>query len=271
MDSIKPDNILGQFLIEPRLNSKGATGGVKTGEAAKLEKAASEFEALFINHMLKTMRESSMKSDLFGDGKGEELYTSMLDSELSKVMSSGDGIGLKRALMSQLLAQIASVEETSALEEVNLQPIKPVVNNKAALLEFQKHLSSDVFISPVAGEISSGYGLRKDPVTGEHAIHNGVDIKAPLGAPVHPANAGEVVFSGKRSGYGNLIEIRHENGYISRYANIDKLLVRAGDRVNPDDIIAFVGNTEENSGAHLHFETVVEGYAVNPVDLVNFN
>lgn len=258
-------------LIEARPNSSVATKDVAASDARKLDKATGDFEALFINHMLKTMRESSMKNSLFDGGKGEEIYTSMLDQELSTIMSSGEGIGLKKALISQLLNQISSGEPGKDIKGARLESIKPVLNNPGALKEFQSHLKTDEFRSPVAGKISSGYGMRKNSVTGMHEMHRGIDISAPEGTPVYPTSSGEVIFSGAKEGYGNLVEIRHDNGYISRYGNNNELRARTGERVNPYDIISLVGNGEGTTGAHLHFETVVEGFAVNPVDLVNFN
>ena len=271
MDGVNSYKPLNAALVNTKLTTNGATGTVEARDAKKLDKAASEFESLFINHMLKTMRESSMKNSLFDGGKGEEVYTSMLDTELSSIMSKGEGIGLKKALLSQLNAQGSTPAPTSEIKEGKLQEIKPILNNKAALKEFQSHVTDDEFVLPVAGRVSSGYGIRKDPITGEHAFHSGIDIAAPQGTPVYPASPGEVVFSGKKDGYGNLVEILHDNGYLSRYGNNNELRVRRGERVSAHDVIALVGTAEDESSPHLHFETVVEGFAVNPTDFVNFN
>ncbi|MBE9531345.1 MAG: peptidoglycan DD-metalloendopeptidase family protein, partial [Proteobacteria bacterium] len=162
----------------------------------------------------------------------------MLDTELSNIMSKGEGMGLKKALMSQLLNQASTSTPTKEIKGGRLEDIKPVLNNKAALKEFQSHIRVDEFISPVRGAISSGYGIRKEAVGGGHEMHSGIDIKAPEGTPVYPASAGLVVFSGNKPGDGNVVEIEHDNGYLTRYSNSSELRARKGDRVEPDDIIA---------------------------------
>ncbi len=271
MDSINPFKSVNPAVIEAQLNSGTSAAGLseKTGQAAKLDKAASEFESLFIYQMLKTMRESSMKEDLFSGGKGEEIYTSMLDQEMSVVMSEGEGIGLKKALLEQLLSNL----DAEGLEG-NASSINSVTSNtvkSAAIKEFQSHLLKDEFNSPLAGSVSSGYGIRIDPATGEHAFHNGIDISAPEGTPVHPSKEGIVVFSGVKTGYGNTVELKHDNDYLSRYANNRVNLVKVGERVEATDTIALVGGGGDSSEAHLHFEVMVEGFAINPVDLLDFN
>ena len=276
MDGINSFKPIDPALIEPQLKS-GANRQVnasdtttdKTGQTAKLDKAASEFEALFIYHMLKTMRESSMKEDLLSGGKGEEVYTSMLDQEMSSVMSQGEGIGLKKALMEQLLSnlEIEGGEEKAD----NIGALSPKVDKIAAIKEFQSHLINDEFVSPAPGNVISGYGIRKDPATGEHAFHSGIDISAPEGTPVRPSKQGLVVFSGVKTGYGNTVELRHDNDYVSRYSNNRVNLVKVGERVEAPDVIALVGGKGDTTESHLHFEIMVEGFSVNPVDVLDFN
>ncbi len=279
MDGINPFKSINPAGIEAQLNS-GVNRKVNTGDAsldksaqtAKLDKAASEFEALFIFQMLKTMRESSMKEDLFSGGKGEEVYTSMLDQEMSSVMSAGDGIGLKKALMEQLLSiNEAEGAKGAEVKADNINAPNPKVDKNTAIKEFQSHIVNDEFVSPAKGSVTSGYGIRKDPVSGEHAFHSGIDISAPDGTPVRPSRPGVVVFSGVKEGYGNTVEIIHDNDYLSRYSNNRVNLVKDGERVGSSDVIALVGKGGDTDEAHLHFEIMVEGFSVNPVDVLNFN
>ena len=107
---------------------------------------------------------------------------------------------------------------------------------------------------PVQGYISSYFGGRPDPFSGHAARHTGIDIATPLGTPVHAVAEGMVTFAGIRSGYGDVIEIDHGNGYMTRYAHNSKLIAHPGQRVRVGDVIADAGSTGRSTGSHVHFE-----------------
>ncbi len=114
------------------------------------------------------------------------------------------------------------------------------------------------------GRLSSKYGIRKDPFNGRKRMHRGIDIAAQRGTNIYPLGRGEVIFSGRKSGYGNMVEILHGDAIISRYAHIKKSLVKKGQIVNKGDIIALVGNTGRSTGPHLHLEIAINGETVDP-------
>ncbi len=114
------------------------------------------------------------------------------------------------------------------------------------------------------GSISSGFGYRRDPFTGRAAMHSGLDFRGPTGSPIVAAAAGTVSFVGRKSGYGNVVEIDHGAGMITRYAHMSRFNTRAGETVNPGDLIGAIGNTGRSTGPHLHFEVRINGRAVNP-------
>ena len=119
---------------------------------------------------------------------------------------------------------------------------------------------------PVAqGYIASGFGDRSDPFDGHQAIHMGVDFAAPEGTPVSAVADGVVTFTGVRNGYGNVVEIDHGNGYMTRYAHNSSISAVAGDRVHAGQTIASVGSTGRSTGPHCHFEVWYNGRAVNPM------
>jgi len=101
---------------------------------------------------------------------------------------------------------------------------------------------------------SSGFGNRKDPFTGARAFHAGLDFAAPTGTAVFPAGNGTVTFAGRMSGYGNLVEVDHGNGLVTRYGHLSAILVSKGDTVTTGEQIARVGSTGRSTGPHLHFE-----------------
>ena len=114
------------------------------------------------------------------------------------------------------------------------------------------------------GWISSGYGYRTDPVTGRREFHDGVDFAGKTGQNVRAAAAGVVIWAGKRWGYGNLVEINHGNGYITRYAHNRANLVSLGEKVEKNQPVALLGATGRATGPHVHFEVVFNSETINP-------
>ncbi len=117
---------------------------------------------------------------------------------------------------------------------------------------------------PVRGWITSPYGYRRDPFTGRREFHEGVDIAAPIGAPIRAPADGVVVFVGRKPGYGKMVILDHGYGYSTAYGHCSKILVRIGQRVKRGQIIAKVGNTGRSTAPHLHYEVRVGKVAVNP-------
>lgn len=112
--------------------------------------------------------------------------------------------------------------------------------------------------------LSSSFGWRRNPVTGRHSMHEGLDFAAPHGTPIYAASGGVVTQARFRSGYGNLVEIMHGNGIATRYAHASKIKVKEGDLVDPGQVVALVGSTGRSTGAHLHFEVRIAGHALDP-------
>ncbi|MHB1272982.1 MAG: peptidoglycan DD-metalloendopeptidase family protein [Rhodanobacter sp.] len=121
---------------------------------------------------------------------------------------------------------------------------------------------------PVQGYISSYFGVRPDPFDGLAAMHTGIDIATPYGTPVHAVAEGMVTFAGVRRGYGNVVEIDHGNGYMTRYAHNSKLEVHPGQHVQVGEVIAKAGSTGRSTGPHVHFEVWYDGHVVNPLAFV---
>jgi murein DD-endopeptidase MepM/ murein hydrolase activator NlpD len=116
----------------------------------------------------------------------------------------------------------------------------------------------------VSSMVTSSYGYRRDPFTGRAAFHAGLDFHAGYGAPIHAAGNGIVSFVGQRSGYGNVVEIDHGNGLLTRYAHMSAFRTRLGQEVSAGDVIGLIGSTGRSTGPHLHFEVRINNRAVNP-------
>ncbi|WP_237154011.1 M23 family metallopeptidase [Oryzibacter oryziterrae] len=118
-------------------------------------------------------------------------------------------------------------------------------------------------------EMTSNFGSRRDPFLGSLAFHAGIDFRSPVGTNVRPTAAGVVTNASWAGGYGNMVEVDHGNGITTRYGHLSKILVQVGDRVTTDSIIGEVGSTGRSTGPHLHYETRVNGTAINPVNYIN--
>ena len=118
------------------------------------------------------------------------------------------------------------------------------------------------------GWISSPYGRRVDPISGRIAWHTGIDIAGRKGSDVVAIAAGVVVFAGRRDGYGNVVEIEHGDGYVTRYAHQHDLWVKTGDIVRRGDSLGTLGTTGRSTGPHVHVEVLKNGRHVNPASYV---
>lgn len=135
----------------------------------------------------------------------------------------------------------------------------------ARLSALQRGLTSMPQVVPadMAG-ISSGFGYRSDPFNGSAAFHAGLDFKGAIGAPIHAAAKGKVSFVGQRPGYGNVVEVDHGNGMVTRYAHMSAFRTTPGKDVLAGEVIGAIGNTGRSTGPHLHFEVRINDQAVNP-------
>ena len=133
-------------------------------------------------------------------------------------------------------------------------------------LENQKMLlASTPSIWPTRGWLSSGFGYRTSPFTGQREFHKGIDISTRMKAPiVAPAN-GIVTRITWDHGYGRILTIAHGHGIVTRYAHLSKVLVKKGQYVKRGETIALVGNTGRSTGPHLHYEVLLNGMPVNPL------
>lgn len=111
---------------------------------------------------------------------------------------------------------------------------------------------------------SSSYGYRRDPFNHHAAFHAGIDFPGRYGSPIQAAAGGKVSFVGQRQGYGNVMEVEHGNGLMTRYAHLSGFTAHVGDKVQRGDRIARMGSTGRSTGTHLHFEVRLRGEPINP-------
>jgi len=115
------------------------------------------------------------------------------------------------------------------------------------------------WVRPCRGPLTSYYGMRWG------RMHKGLDFGCSYGTPIYAASSGTVTFAGAQGGYGRLVTIRHDGGWVTAYGHMSRMIVRSGQRVSAGQVIAYVGSAGHSTGPHLHFEVRTGGGTVNPL------
>lgn len=155
----------------------------------------------------------------------------------------------------------ASLKQVSAEFEASSQQLSVL---ESMLFEQELELKSQPTTRPSDGFVTSGFGYRMHPILGGRAHHNGIDFDANTGDPVRSAGNGLVKYAGWKNGFGNVVEIDHQNGYVTVYAHNSAFTVKEGDVVRAGQVVAKAGSTGRSTGPHVHFEVHKDGRAVNP-------
>lgn len=137
---------------------------------------------------------------------------------------------------------------------------------RSRTLEFVRMRAHTPSIWPADGWLSSGFGPRIHPITGQPDYHYGVDIAGMVGSPVRAAADGRVAFAGRRSGYGLTVVLDHDYGRQTLYGHLSRIMVKVGQRVTKGEVIGRMGSTGLSTGPHVHYEVRVNGRPVNPLN-----
>lgn len=208
-----------------------------------LKKACKEFESVLTYQLLKTMRGSIEKCDLFHGGRGEEIYESFLDQELSKSVAGGG---------------------RSSLAELLYQQLKPSEPETGEDIRGYRDPGGAQPAWPLKAKVSSGFGWRKDPIHGRTRLHQGIDLAAEEGTLIRASMRGRVVMSDFQEGYGNLVVLDHGRGVTTLYGHNQVNLVNEGDWVEMGSPLGRVGSSGRSTGPHLHFEVRRQGRHLDP-------
>jgi murein DD-endopeptidase MepM/ murein hydrolase activator NlpD len=168
------------------------------------------------------------------------------------------------------------LQPPTELPDLSLQDLSRSVSSlaerSARLTEFYKDqqalFAATPSIWPVRGYLSSNFGNRTDPFTGQRDFHPGIDISTPRGTKIMAPADGVVISAGRRGAYGNAVVIDHGYGVVTRYGHLDGFNIRAGQRVKRGDVIGFVGSTGRSNAPHLHYEVWVREKNQNPIHFI---
>ncbi|MFP3940286.1 MAG: peptidoglycan DD-metalloendopeptidase family protein [Thermoanaerobaculia bacterium] len=139
---------------------------------------------------------------------------------------------------------------------------------QSELAERVRWISSMPSVAPVKGIVTSGFGSRRDPITGRRTFHPAVDIAAPPDQEVRAPSDGLVTRAGRIGGLGNAVYLSHGFGIATRFGHMSRLEVRPGEQVERGELLGYVGRTGRSTGYHLHYEVHVDGEAINPLGYI---
>ena len=245
------------------------TGAPSEAARLRLERLATEFESMLLNQVLRDMRKAGKWDDEKeeGDGFGATALLDTIDTEFVKAMSQAQGLGLSRQLMEAFdrlegRSATAPAMTSAAGVAARVSPTLPTTTTGQTLLESKLGDAKDQL------EVTSGFGWRRDPFTGQARFHKGMDLRAAYGQEVSSTLPGTVAFSGTQGDYGTTVVVAHANGTRTRYAHLSAALVATGDTVEAGQLIGRVGSSGRASGPHLHLEiTDRAGRPVDPASL----
>ena len=161
----------------------------------------------------------------------------------------------------ELDRSLSSLGSELQLREAQLLALDKVLQNRRQQVNLNNMPVHDAFIS-------SSFGYRADPMTGHTAFHGGIDFAGSEGSDVFSVADGVVTFAGQRTGYGNVVEINHGDGLVTRYAHARAVAVKVGDMVNKDQLVAYMGSTGRSTGTHLHYEVLRNGKQIDPASFI---
>jgi len=214
-----------------------------------------------LNALLTRVAELSAQASML-DEKGKQIAT-----ELGMTATDLDAfvpVSIPDNLQGDpLLDDIAKLQQSLDVKSQQLSMLESLVRGHHI------HDQSQLSGRPIeSGWLSSYYGMRADPFTGEPALHKGLDFAGKAGDNVIATASGIVTWAGESFGYGHLVEIDHGDGYVSRYGHNDTLKVSVGDVVTKGQPIAQMGNTGRSTGVHVHYEVIRNGKQIDPLPFV---
>jgi len=205
-----------------------------------------------IDQKIRRVAHMDESTDLFGiGGSAPEDLNPDLDPERNHTK-----------LIKEMHRQVQNLKHAAVYQHYSLNDLWAVVEERGNFMAYTPT------IRPAEGLISSPFGYRVSPFTGNREFHNGLDIANNLNTDIRATGNGRIAFAGERRGYGRLVMIDHGHGLVTRYAHLERIVKNRGDTVKRGEIIAHMGSTGRSTGTHLHYEVRLNGVPVNPLKFV---
>lgn len=211
------------------------------------------------------MQARLIKLDALGEHLAENAKLNLDEFDFKKKAPMGGPLNDLSSLDSgaKLMVRLQEINQEIEHKEAELQAIDSLLSGQRSLP--QNYLAN----MPVkTGYITSNFGYRTDPFTGQVAFHGGMDFAGEHGTDVFSVAAGVVTWAGPKAGYGNMVEVSHGDGMTTRYAHASRVAVKVGDVVSKGELVAYMGSTGRSTGTHLHYEVLSNGKQIDPATFI---
>jgi len=258
---------IGLFVLASTIGATGywAFSKLSTSPAAQLSSAdrAQQEEMAAMSARMADIQARMMRIDALGAHLAESAKVKGDEFDFSKKPPMGgpeQAIELPNSKV-DLDKSLTTLGAELELREAQLLALDKVLQTSRQKVDLNNMPVRDAYIS-------SNYGYRADPLTGRTAFHGGIDFAGTEGSDVFSVADGVVTFAGKRTGYGNVVEVNHGDGLVTRYAHARAVAVKAGDIVGKDQLVAYMGSTGRSTGTHLHYEVLRNGKQIDPTTFI---
>lgn len=261
---------LNRSILQTVSGFPGSTPG-ETNKAANAEGTGGDMDAYVSKNA--GLEQNASIGKCADVGKGTRVDKNADNKVTIKTISEGKAAA-PEWFVQQILWRIFAIDEAMQIQLANLYSMEDILA-KGGPKELEKlvstlsvsrnGLSTIPSIWPVRGVISSPYGVRTDPITGQQTFHHGIDIANDAGTPIHVTATGTISYAGTIPGYGLCVIVNHSRGFQTKYAHLSSILVKDGQPVEQGSVIGLMGSTGRSTGPHLHYEVIVNGATENPL------
>lgn len=275
--NLKPETHLAEGQIQ-NLKNQGEhlKGLANKSDQKKLISAARNFESFMLSFMFKEMYKSIPKSEVFGKTHHKDIFMGLYMDEVTKKAKLSN-TGIASQLIKQYTDQkplkddLNNISSTTSNFTTQISDKIKELAGRFKLNKSAKKIFRDfaTMIDKIDHKLSSDYGMRIHPISGQDKLHEGTDFALNTGTKVKLPSKGEVIFAGDNGGYGKTVIVDHGHGITSLYAHLSEITVKVGDRLGKKALVGKVGSTGVSTGPHLHFEVRKDGKTIDPMHLVS--